>query len=84
MESTAFDEDVRLTHFLTDYLDEKMGKGERNAFEEYLENNPVERKFADKAQKGMQKLQWLGKKLKENNKTAGFIAEEMTDLKNHR
>lgn len=64
MKSTAFDGDNVLTGYLTDYLDGKLVRGERDAFEHYLDSNPREKEFARKAMLGKQALSRLANKFK--------------------
>ena len=56
MKSTAFDTDPVLTDFLSDYLDGKLSRAEREAFEDYLARNKDERRFMMKAYKGKKAL----------------------------
>lgn len=63
MEMTAFDNDRVLTNFLSDYLDGKLDKIEEHTFVDYLDQNPREKEFTRKAQKGKQALNYLAKHL---------------------
>lgn len=56
MKPTAFDCDGVLTDFLTDYLDGKLDRAERESFEDYLSQNEDERVFTSKAMKGKKAL----------------------------
>lgn len=59
MEKNEFDCDTMLTEFLTDYLDGRLTRAERQSFEEYLGRNKKERTFAQKAMKGKKALKRL-------------------------
>lgn len=63
MESTAFDCDIVLTEFLTDYLDGNLTRAEQMSFEEYLCENKEEKEFARKAKKGKNILSHFAEKL---------------------
>ncbi len=63
MEPTAFDRDGVLTDFLTDYLDGKLDRAERQSFEDYLSQNEDERVFARKAMKGKKALARFANKI---------------------
>ncbi len=66
MELTAFDSDTVLTDFLTKYLDNELERGEKGAFEEYLEQNEKEREFARKVSQGKKALNWFASQLEED------------------
>ena len=57
MKITEFDRDEILAGFLSDYLDHELERAEESAFGEYLKNNPDERDFAEKAEKGKRILE---------------------------
>lgn len=62
--STEFDRDKILSDFLTDYIDNKLDKSEREVFESYLDRNEREKEFARKAFLGKQVLSKFSRKIK--------------------
>lgn len=56
MNTTEFDRDEILTDFLCDYVEGDLDEGERSSFEDYLDNNAREKKFAGKVLAGKKAL----------------------------
>lgn len=56
MNTTEFDQDKILSDILCDYVDGKLNEGERSSFEEYLNENKPEKKFAAKVMAGKKAL----------------------------
>lgn len=70
MKITEFDRDEVLSGFLTDYLDDNLEKIEINSFEGFLDMNPAEKEFAQKAAKGKKALEFMRKHMKNSKQLA--------------
>lgn len=63
MNTTEFDRDEILTDFLCDYADGKLKRAEISSFEDYLENNTSEKRFARKVVAGKRALNRFAEQL---------------------
>lgn len=80
MDITEFDRDETLTNFLTDYLDGKLNRAERESFEDYLSQNDNERNFAQKAMLGKKALSRLADKFNASGEKSNYSSEPAIDI----